>query len=249
MGNFYTNVTLKTGDRNRVIEFLRSSRREAYVSNPANGFVAICDAETESQDEGILCGLASSLSRNFAVPALAVLNHDDDILCYYLFDRGSEVDRYNSCPGYFEGDVQEPDGGDSSLLVQTLGARCTPAELDAILRAAEPALTGEQMAQMERIQKDFAVYQEQIKALFAKHPSLLQNPDGPGGAEMKAIQEKIEKEITSKYSSFAGGGKYAFAVERHTDLIRVLGLPECAVGTGYNYLKEGDAPVEEFEHT
>src|SRR5690349_9470630 len=74
-------------------------------------------------------------------------------------------------------------------------------------------------------------------------------PTGPGAAELKEIQEKIQSHIVSQYPGVATTAKYTFAFQRHQDLVRALGLPECAVGTGYNYLKEADAPVEDFNHT
>jgi hypothetical protein len=35
---------------------------------------------------------------------------------------------------------------------------------------------------------------------------------------------------------------YMFAVMRHADLVAALGLPECTVSAGFNYLSEGEVP-------
>ena len=37
---------------------------------------------------------------------------------------------------------------------------------------------------------------------------------------------------------------YTFETDRHTDLVRVLGLPSAAVGTGYNYIEANELPPE-----
>lgn len=35
---------------------------------------------------------------------------------------------------------------------------------------------------------------------------------------------------------------YVFETDRHGDLVRALGLPDWAVGTGYNYIQQGEPP-------
>ena len=46
--------------------------------------------------------LGTRLSLEFGCPVLAVLNHDDDILWYQLFENGKLADEYDSTPGYFD---------------------------------------------------------------------------------------------------------------------------------------------------
>lgn len=50
-----------------------------------------------------------------------------------------------------------------------------------------------------------------------------------------------EVENTLRKSSFVDGG-YTFAVERHGDLVRALGIPSFCVGAGYCYVTDGDVP-------
>jgi len=103
MGNFYTNITLMGPPQDQVIEFLQARGRVAFISPTVNEFTVVYDRECDSQDERILHSLTASLSGEFECPALFVLNHDDDILQYGLYQSGLRLDEYNSCPDYFGG--------------------------------------------------------------------------------------------------------------------------------------------------
>ena len=50
----------------------------------------------------------------------------------------------------------------------------------------------------------------------------------------------------------ADSAEYAFAFERHSELFRVLGLPDAAAGVGYAYIADGDLSgalsAEDFLH-
>jgi hypothetical protein len=174
MGNFYTNITLRGPDQDATVAFLNEQRRPAYVAPTVNGCTIVFDEACETQDTDILEALAAQLSQRFACPALAVLNHDDDILWYKLYDAGQALDEYNSAPDYF-GDEEgaQPTGGDARKLCRAFKAEQNLNEVERILRAAD---------------------------------------------------------------------EYVFALEQHDELVRALGLPTFAVGTGYNYLVEDDAP-------
>ena len=65
---------------------------------------------------------------------LAVLNHDDDILAYALFQQGNLVDEYNSAPGYFEDHFSEPSGGNAALVTSLFGMPGDVKEVDRVLR-------------------------------------------------------------------------------------------------------------------
>jgi hypothetical protein len=117
MGNFYTNYTLKGPRQDDVAAALRG--RKALVAPAQNGCVVAFDEQSDEQNQEIIVGLASELSRRFACPVLAVLNHDDDILWYQLYLRGEMTDEYNSAPSYFDQTATEkapPAGGDAKKL-------------------------------------------------------------------------------------------------------------------------------------
>lgn len=186
MGNFYTNITLHGPDQDATVAFLNAQRRAAYVSPTVNGCTVVFDEACETQDTEILEALAAQLSQQFACPALAVLNHDDDVLWYKLYDAGQALDEYNSAPDYFGDEEEGPRGagGDARKLCRAFKAEQNLNDVERILRAAD---------------------------------------------------------------------EYLFALEQHDELVRALGLPTFAVGTGYNYLAEDETPegldASDLKHT
>ncbi|HEX7123648.1 MAG TPA: hypothetical protein VF178_14830 [Gemmatimonadaceae bacterium] len=137
MGNFYTNITLRSQDTDRIVETLEQARRTAFVTEPRAGFSVVFDSDSEEQDIDEIHKVARQLSARLQCAALAVLNHDDDVLWYRLYERGDVVDEYVSAPHYFT-DIGEtpPEGGDAERLCRTFGAEGRIAEVEAVLRAA-----------------------------------------------------------------------------------------------------------------
>lgn len=130
MGNFYTNLTIKSGDRAAVLAALQG--RSAFVSPVQQGCIVIWDEECE--DENDASGLAADLSSDLRAPVLVVTNHDDDVLWLQLWVRGDEVDSYNSCPSYFDdSDITPPEGGDAEALCAAFGG--SPERVEEVLRA------------------------------------------------------------------------------------------------------------------
>ena len=176
MGNFYTNYTLRGPSQQAVVAALAG--RSAFVTPPQDGCVVVFDEKSEEQDQEVISELGSQLSQGLACPVLAVLNHDDDVLWYRLYQSGRLADEYDSSPGYFDvtAEPSEPAGGDARMLCGV------------------------------------------FKAI-----------------DMAAVEGVLRK------SSFADDG-YAFAVERHGDLARTLGIPSVAVGAGYRSIAQGELP-------
>ena len=137
MGNFYVNFTVKGDDPQRIADSLKQARRKAFVTPAIGGYVVVYEEESDSQDTRAIEAVGALLSREAASPVLSVLNHDDDILCYWLFDDGQLSDAYNSSPDYFgDSDAEEDSaGGDSALLCATLAAATAVDRVNAILRA------------------------------------------------------------------------------------------------------------------
>jgi hypothetical protein len=179
MGNFYTNFTARSADRDAVVSTLSTIGRVAYVTPPNNGNTMVYDRQSDEQDFSAIELVGTRLSLDLDAPVLAILNHDDDILCYWLFQSGQLVDEYNSCPSYFDEMSEEPAG---------------PTECDA-----------------QKLCDAFGCSQDADR--------------------VNAILQK---------SSFDDG--YVFAVDRHGELVNALGLPDAAVGTGYNYIENGELP-------
>ena len=149
MGNFYVTHSVKHADQQAVAEVLRGGRRSAYVTPPAGGYVVVYDEESDSQDAEEVASVGKLLSRKLQAPVLAVMNHDDDVLYYWLFEQGKEVDDYCSCPDYFgEDDSDEYDedaepeerGGDADLLCRVLGVPEAVEAVEAIIHGEEGAV-------------------------------------------------------------------------------------------------------------
>ena len=134
MGNFYVNYTVPGVDAGAVAAALAG--RTAMVVGPVDGCTIILDQQSDEQDQAVVQALGSSISAALNSPTLAVLNHDDDVLMYFLFERGEVVDSYNSTPGYFT-DAEDdplPEGGDAHKLCTAFGGS-DPDEVERVLRA------------------------------------------------------------------------------------------------------------------
>ena len=177
MGNFYTNYTLKGVSQPGVASALAG--RKAIVTTDYNGCVMVFDKQSDKQDSKTISDLATHLSSQFACLVLAVLNHDDDILWFQLYENGKLTDEYDSSPGYFDGPEEPipPSDGDAKRLCAVFGFG-EPTAVESILR----------------------------RSMF--------DEDG-----------------------------YAFAFQRHSDLVATLGLPEFGVGNCY---RSFDDPCFEF---
>ncbi len=133
MGNFYTNYMLRGPSQQAVAKAIVG--RKAVVTPAQNECVVVFDEQSDEQDQEVIGNLAAHLSGQFQCPVLAILNHDDDILWYQLYNNGTLSDQYDSSPGYFDptAEPSTPAGGDAARLS---AAFCStdPAALENILR-------------------------------------------------------------------------------------------------------------------
>jgi hypothetical protein len=119
----YVNVTLRGASDADADAALRSVGRSAFMLSTPEGIVVF--DQTSGIQDGSVDTLAQHLSTRCGCVALAVTNHDDDVFMYRLFDKGTEIDAYNSAPGYWtwdgEGDEPGPEGGQPALLAGAFG--------------------------------------------------------------------------------------------------------------------------------
>ncbi len=95
------------------------------------GCVVVFDRQSEDESN---TELGLDLSERFNCPVLAVINHDDDVLVYQLFEGASPVDEYCSCPAFFDpAEPESPTGGDVNRLCAAFGST-NLSEVDSILR-------------------------------------------------------------------------------------------------------------------
>ena len=92
MGSFYTNVTLARPAAAAVAE-LTALGRDAYVADAGEACV-VYDRQCEEQDTQVLSALAEHLATRLDTRALAVLNHDDDVLWFQLYAGANLVAEY-----------------------------------------------------------------------------------------------------------------------------------------------------------
>jgi len=136
MGSFYTSHTIRGPSQKQLLEWLAD--RSAYVSTTDRSVTTVLDEECESQDGESLASLAQQLSEHFKCAVLAVLNHDDDILYFELYENGEKTDEYNSSPAYFGEEVEDdgPAGGNASRLAAAFGAS-NQESVEAVLRKSD----------------------------------------------------------------------------------------------------------------
>ena len=136
MGNFYVNVALKNIEADAAQSLLERLGLSAFISPTVGGYTIVAEKECEAQDPATLDRLAAQLSSTGRCTALAVLNHDDDLLVYYLYERGALKDTYCSLPSLFdESKSDEPEGGDAAVLAGLFGVPESAREIESVLRA------------------------------------------------------------------------------------------------------------------
>lgn len=144
MGSFYTNLTVRCDDQERVTGVLRSLGRSAFISPAMDGMVVVYDEACEEQDPEELASLAADLSGELGAGVLGALNHDDDVLILFAAQGGEVVDTYNSCPAFFTGEGSEsPEGGDARVIAQAVSPNADTKALEAALRDEELFLATE----------------------------------------------------------------------------------------------------------
>jgi hypothetical protein len=134
VGNFYVNYTIKGAPREKLAEAFVG--RNAIFTPEKNGCIVAADEISNDQHQEVISELAKIISQLFRWPVLAILNHDDDILWYQLWNRDELIDEYDSCPNYFSGsdEGEGPKGGNPKRLCAAFGAN-NPTAVERILRS------------------------------------------------------------------------------------------------------------------
>jgi hypothetical protein len=146
MGSFYVNYTVRSGDQAGVAKALKG--RNAFVTPVKDGALVVTDEAAETQDVDAVREAGELLSTGLKTQVLAVLNHDDDMLWYGLFDNGRLTDEYNSAPAYFEGGDDPPSGGDARKLCAAFGRAGREKDLDAVLKKTDYPVAMERHADL-----------------------------------------------------------------------------------------------------
>jgi hypothetical protein len=133
MGNFYSSIVTKGPLAQAVANAVHD--RTAFVVPGEDGCALVCDEHVESDGPEAARELALSLSRSLSCAALAITNHDDDVLLLDLCVDGELVDSYNSAPSFFDPDAEPaaPEGGNAADLCQAFNS-ANVASVEEILR-------------------------------------------------------------------------------------------------------------------
>ena len=102
-----------------------------------NGWTTLYEELASQQDEDRIRELAGNLTKDLHVAAIAFMVHDSDIACYWLYDDGTSLDEFNSCPDYFDGSGDKPSGpsgGQTSVLLPFCQPGITEEDLQEILQ-------------------------------------------------------------------------------------------------------------------
>ena len=67
-------------------------------------------------------------------------------------------------------------------------------------------------------------------------------PAGPSGGQAEILCRACASDAISDVAEILGGAQYVFALERHQDLVKALGISDHAVGFGHRYVSAGELP-------
>jgi hypothetical protein len=138
--NTYANIAVKTEDRAKVIETLRSMGRRAIVSPTTAGWITIYDAAAERMPK-TLPEVAQKIAEALKCPTVAAFDDDDSLLTFITYDKdGKQVDAYISNPGYYQGKKMDPSGGDPAVIQAALGLSGLDSKLKEIFQAKDVEL-------------------------------------------------------------------------------------------------------------
>lgn len=217
MGAMYTNLTLRGPRLDAVLSYLNAQKISAYVAEPQPGIVVVFDELSDTQDDRIITARAAALSQQFACGALAVLDHDDDVLAYWLYENGALLDHYDSLPGYFIGEDMPPSGGDAAALCRVFGVDA--AQVDAVQRILSASSAP----------PDFDVSPTELMNV------MMHQPEKAPELMAKLMGRSTEDDPDAP-------ANYFMAMDRYAALVKALGLPDCVVSAGFTYIARGEIP-------
>ena len=136
MGHKYVSFSVRSSNQHQVAAVLQLAKRVAIVTPPQSGYVVAYDKLADEMDSRQILEVGALMSHEAKAVVLAVLNFDDDVLCYWLFENGQLTDSFNSRPNYGERNAARTgvQGGDARRLCTALGAAASPNDVEAILR-------------------------------------------------------------------------------------------------------------------
>ncbi len=137
MGSFYVNVTVKGPTQDVVTSYIKDKNYAAYISPTSNDLTIIYEALCDTQEFRLISDFLKDISLKLGCVAIGVVNHDDDLLAYEIYENGIMHHEYDSTPGYFSESAQAgPEGGDAEYLCRVFDAVDNVQKVKSILRAS-----------------------------------------------------------------------------------------------------------------
>ncbi|HEY4313641.1 MAG TPA: hypothetical protein VGN12_29585 [Pirellulales bacterium] len=110
MGSNVVNLSLKGTTQHVVTDAISSlfPGHDCFVSPNSQNWVSVFDAAFESFAIEAIIETARALSRGCSASALLAAVYDSDVLMLWVIDPlGNVVAEYNSCPDYFESEIND----------------------------------------------------------------------------------------------------------------------------------------------
>jgi hypothetical protein len=221
MGLFCVNFHFRTNDDRALRAVLDRRGVSRYRVLPEKGgWTSLYEEQASRQDEQRIRDLASGLSKDMHVAAIAFLVHDSDIACYWLYENGRMLDEYNSCPHYFDDDATadgppSPSGGLPDVLLRYCRSGVREDELAAIIAQettfAEAVI--EQLAEALGIERERAIADYRDMA-GGEGPEGMDGDDGDdgdgddgGGPNILALRQGMAERVAQMLGSDPRGTK------------------------------------------
>jgi hypothetical protein len=153
MGAFFDSIHVRTKNSGAVKKALEQVAKEGdfkFLLGPAlNGWVSIFPGEIGRKEP-----ISAIIAKFIPNDVFHLMVHDDDIFSYYFYRNGQLVDRYNSCPDYFEEaseDKKSQCQGHPELFQDLLGNSKSLTKLKTLLAADKFTFESERMAQFVKL--------------------------------------------------------------------------------------------------
>jgi ankyrin repeat protein len=164
MGASLCNMHVRSDSQKEVCEALKKVITiRAYVSPAEEGWVSVFDEVANSMDQEEALRLGKELSAVLKTAVFIGEIFHSDVMMYYLFHDGNQLDFYNSTPDYFgkeDKDEFEKTKGNPELLCSYANASIKPLEVQLIL-ARKPA------TERENEPMEYLLAEERLEALFS----------------------------------------------------------------------------------
>ena len=153
MGAFFDSIHVRTDNSDSVQKVLEQVAKEAdckFLFGPAiNGWISIFPSDIGRNEP-----ISAKIARLIPNDVFHLTVYDDDIFSYYFYRDGQMIDRYNSCPDYFD-EVSEDEikqcQGHPELFQGLLRDTKSLTKLKTLLAADKFTFESERMAQFIKL--------------------------------------------------------------------------------------------------